>query len=79
MYRKEKENAKFLTCWVTEELLFPSDFKCTQVDSSNVGYGGGHSCNHSGLVVATSTDESSHLDANASHIMKITSISAVTT
>lgn len=40
-------------------------------------YGGGHPCSHSRLVEVSSTVETSRLDANASQIMKIISITAV--
>lgn len=45
--------------------------------SSNVWYGGGHPCNHSMLVVVSSTVATSRLEANASQIMKIINITAV--
>lgn len=45
--------------------------------SSNVWYGGGHPCSHSRLVEVNSTVDTSRLDANASQIMKIISITAV--
>lgn len=40
-------------------------------------YGGGHPCNHSMLVVVSSTIATSRLDAKASQIIKIISITAV--
>lgn len=40
-------------------------------------YGGGHPCSHSMLVVVSSTIATSRLDAKASQIIKIISITAV--
>lgn len=40
-------------------------------------YGGGHPCNHSMLVEVNSTVNTSRLDAKASQIMKIISMTAV--
>ena len=40
-------------------------------------YGGGHPFDHSRFVVVRSTVRTSHLDATASQIMKIISITAV--
>lgn len=40
-------------------------------------YGGGHPFSHSKLVVVSSTVRTSRLDANASQIIKIISITAV--
>ena len=40
-------------------------------------YGGGYPFNHSRFVVVRSTVRTSHLDATASQIMKIISITAV--
>ena len=40
-------------------------------------YGGGHPFDHSRFVVVRSTVRTSHLDASASQIMKIISITAV--
>ena len=45
--------------------------------SSNVWYGGGHPFSHSRFVVVRSTVKTSHLDANASQIIKNISIAAV--
>ena len=45
--------------------------------SSNVWYGGGHPFSHSRFVVVRSTVKTSHLDANASQIIKIISITTV--
>ena len=39
-------------------------------------YGGGHPFDHSRFVVVRSTVRTSHLDANASQIIKIISMSA---
>ena len=49
----------------------------TYVGSSNVCNGGGHPFNHSKFVVVKSIVRTSRLDANASQIMKIISITAV--
>ena len=40
-------------------------------------YGGGHPFNHSKFVVVSSTVSTFRLDANASQIMKIISVTAV--
>ena len=40
-------------------------------------YGGGHPFDHSRFVVVRSTVRTSHLDANASQIIKIINITAV--
>lgn len=40
-------------------------------------YGGGHPCSHSIFVEVSSTVSTSRLDANASQIMKIISMTAV--
>ena len=45
--------------------------------SSNVWYGGGHPFSHSRFVVVRSTVKTSRLDANASQIIKIISITTV--
>ena len=45
--------------------------------SLNVWYGGGHPFSHSRFVVVRSTVKTSRLDANASQIIKIISITAV--
>lgn len=45
--------------------------------SSNVWYGGGHPFSHSRFVEVRSTANTSRLDANASQIMKIISMTAV--
>lgn len=45
--------------------------------SSNVWYGGGHPFSHSRFVVVRSTVRTSRLDANASQMMKIISMTAV--
>ena len=52
-------------------------FGLTYAGSSNVWYGGGHPFNHSRFVEVRSTADTSRLDANASQIMKIISITAV--
>lgn len=51
---------------------FLSFFKLTYMDSSNVWYGGGHRFHHSRFAVVKS-----HFDANASQIMMIINITAV--
>lgn len=52
-------------------------FGLTNAGSSNVWYGGGHPFSHSRLVVVRSTASTSRLDVNASQIMKIINITAV--
>ena len=49
----------------------------TNAGSSNVWYGGGQPWIHSMLVVVISTNDTSRLEAKASQIMKIISITAV--
>ena len=60
--------------WVHSFLSF---FKLTYMDSSNMWYGGGHPFRHSRFAVVKSTVRSSHFDANASQIMKIINITAI--
>lgn len=45
--------------------------------SSNVWYGGGQPCNHSRLVLVSSTEDTSRFDANASQIINTINITAV--
>lgn len=47
------------------------------MDSSNVWYGGGHRFHHSRFAVVKSTLKTSHFDANASQVMMIINITAV--
>lgn len=56
---------------------FLDHFGLMYAGSSNVWYGGGHPFNHSRLVEVRSTASTSRLDANASQMMKIISITAV--
>ena len=42
-----------------------------------MGYGGGHLCNHSRLVVVVSATATSHLEVNASQIMTVIIITVV--
>lgn len=56
---------------------FLDHFGLTNAGSSNVWYGGGHPFSHSRLVEVRSTVSTSRLDANASQMMKIISMTAV--
>lgn len=50
---------------------------CTKAGSSNVWYGGGQPWSHSMFVVASSTDETSRLAANASQRINKNIITAI--
>lgn len=56
---------------------FLDHFGLTYAGSSNVWYGGGHPFSHSRFVEVRSTVSASRLDVNASQMMKIISITAV--